>query len=895
MAVERINWNTAARGKVVERALLIAGLPYLLVPDGVTVSSVSWTGDADPAWHATTTPDARGWLLVRSELDPDVPACAWEENASVVQGTLDIGSLRFWLADPTEDVTAVTTAFASRDALPFTRLAAPVASGDGTITVESTAAFPSSGVVHLGRERIEYASKTSTTFAGCSRGTAGTKARAYQADGQIHRVYGQPSGAAVESIPGLIGRRVTLWALQVEGGVATNPTLLYDGRIAAGVGMLPNGAFELPVEHALKALQQESQPPTLSLYGYAHGSNPRRQGATLTGAFYGSPVWAQWTDRAGHDEYITLSSDSGDPDFGGWSPSRALYLERWNRAARVGGYAERATLLASGTLSVTASDAVNDRRLTVWFSWAEQDRSDPSDSDATRDNATVYSVGSMPEHCYWLAGALHLDDGALAQIPAVPSNPVHNVTLAGGIVDAVLAYWTLSAERDNGALEKATVVSRVVTVEATGVTCAAIEAPGQELHLAPSQLPWLFTRAAVASVGLYARGTFWWSTLRYGVLAQIDALRGFDQIADSIDWAQLQRVGERSSVHGTRREYVVDLSKPVAELLRNEAALAGASISLWHGRLALAQIRDVAQTEAFDGTLTSEHLRWETSAEAREVTDGLATSYKVTLETGDTITVTDAGAVAESGAGATIEATMPRGLLPADAISDSAVHARIVEIGQALLAPWVRSYEVVSWPGDMRLAGYQIGHVLTLSDWLIPDQLGGRGLDAVAATVLGRRPDLDAGTVDLKLRVSPTAVSGYAPEALVASISGAVLTLDTVTIDAAGFADDLNPDGSPRTDGGAGTFSVGHKVTLLELDTNSPTTPFEAEVLSISGDTITLDAAPGATWEGLATSGMVLLSFDDYSTSISDQHRWCYIASRTTLQHADGKQGRRWA
>ena len=607
-------------------------------------------------------------------------------------------------------------------------------------------------------------------------------------------------------------------------------------------------------------------------------------------------MWAQWTDRAGHDEFITLNSDSGDPDQIGWSPSRTLYIERWNRAARAGSYGVRLALRSDGILSVTASDNTNDRRLTAWFGWAEAERSDPSDSDATRDSANVYSVGTMPAHCYWLSGPVHLDDSALAQVPSVPSNPVHNVTVMGGVVDAVFAFWTLAAERENGALEKATVVSRVASIEATGVVLASVDAPGELQHPAPSMLPRLFTAPAVATVGLYARGTFWWSTLRYGVLAQIDALRGLDQITDSIDWARVQSVGERASVHGTRREYVLDLGKPVMELLRNEAALVGMALSTWHGRIAFVQIRDVAQTEARDGTLSgTTHLRWGETATAREVTDGLATAYKVTLESGDPITVTDSGAIAESDAGATIEATMPRGLLPPDAISDAAVHQHVVDIGAALLAPWVRSYEVVSWPGDLRLLGYQIGHVVTLSDWLVPDQLGGRGLDAVAATIIGRKVDLDDGSVDLTLRVSPTAVSGYAPEALVSSIAGAVLTLDTATLDAAGFADDTNDDGTARTDGGAGTFTVGHLVMLLEIDTSTPATPFQAEVLSISGATITLDAAPGATWEAAATAGRVMLSFDEYSTAISDQHRWCYIASRTTLQHADGSQGRRWA
>ena len=50
-------------------ALLVAGFPYLVVPAGVTVASVTWTGDADAAWHVGTSPSVKGWL----DIGPDAP------------------------------------------------------------------------------------------------------------------------------------------------------------------------------------------------------------------------------------------------------------------------------------------------------------------------------------------------------------------------------------------------------------------------------------------------------------------------------------------------------------------------------------------------------------------------------------------------------------------------------------------------------------------------------------------------------------------------------------------------------------------------------------------------------------------------------------------------------
>ena len=48
-----------------------------------------------------------------------------------------------------------------------------------TITVDSTADFPSAGTITIGSEKITYTGTTSTTFTGCARGTGGTSAAAH--------------------------------------------------------------------------------------------------------------------------------------------------------------------------------------------------------------------------------------------------------------------------------------------------------------------------------------------------------------------------------------------------------------------------------------------------------------------------------------------------------------------------------------------------------------------------------------------------------------------------------------------------------------------------------------------------------------------------------------------
>lgn len=864
------------------RALLIAGCPYLIVPDDVEVASITWTDEADEAWHVGTSPTLAPWLLCRGPVTPDVPPLVVEESIAPVAGTLDIRSLTLWLADVDD---AVVHAFAATEVLPFTRLTAPLDAADTTVHVESTAAFSSGGgVAHVGRERITYAGITATTLTGCVRGTAGTRARSLAIAGQAHRVYAQPDGAAVESLPQLRGRRATVWMLDLEDGVGTDPTLVYDGRVASDCGLAENGAaFEIPIEHALRALSAPATAPAVTLYGYAHGSTPR----SLTGSpgrlFNDSPVRAAWVG-GGSWTFLSLTRAAGDPDHEGWSASREQFVERLNRASRLGANNIRLSLWSSGILAAYASDGVVDRRLSVYFGWAEQERSDPADADATRASATVYSVGTMPSACLWMVGPVHLDAADLALIPPVPAFPLG---------DQSAARWTLTAERDNGLLPRAsvTVAISALTTASVGGFATCIDASES---VTTTYSTWLLTRPTRATLGLRAEGTRWWSVIRYGVLDQLDAWQGLDQLSGSVAWDRVASVATRAAVWPASRRYQLDLARPVVELLQNEARLSGGVLATWRGRLAMAWIREAAVTEATRFAIGDDHLRRGEHARLTRATDGLATAWRLTFPEGDTLTVVDGGAIAESGAGETWSATVPQGVVDAGAIRSADFVAALTQLGAATLAPWVRPYEVVTVPGDLRLADIELGDVGTVSEWCLPEADGSRGLNGRAATVISRSVDFDTGSVEVRARLSPTTIAGYAPAMLVASISGAVCTADLVTVGASGFADDYDDDGEPRGDGGAGTFTPGQVVRLLQLDTDTPATPFEAVVVAVDGADVTLDAAPGSSWEAAAAAGPVMLSFAAWSDALPEQHRWVYVASRVTLAQPDGSTGRRW-
>ena len=312
MTVARLDWSAAARdGATVVYGVLIAGLPYLIVGDTVSVTGVTWTDTADPAWHVGTSPTTRPWL----KLDDLVI----EERIRPLDGGIDVSSITLRLADIDGGVTAVLGA---RDALTVSTLADNISASSTTVLVRSVAAAPSSGVAHIGRERITYTGKATgpARLTGCTRGTAGTKARRHQlVQGQApQRVY------FGDALPFTLGRRVTVWALKLTGTEATDPTLIYDGRVGQGTRMSDGGAaWEIPVDHASKALAEETRPTEVLVYGFGHYSSTSATAdlETVPDAAAYTPLRAEWAVPGSTGAYIALSTQEGD----GWT-ANAVWL-----------------------------------------------------------------------------------------------------------------------------------------------------------------------------------------------------------------------------------------------------------------------------------------------------------------------------------------------------------------------------------------------------------------------------------------------------------------------------------------------------------------------------------------------------------------------------------------
>jgi len=896
MAAERIDWAAAAAaGDRIVFGVLLAGCDDLLLPDGVTISSAVWTGAQDPAWHVTGT-SGKPWLAWDS--------LTIEERVRPVEGGLDVSSLTLRLADVDG---AVTAFLASRESMPTVLLAADLTASATTITVQTTAAFASSGVLHIGRERITYSGKTGTTFTGCTRGTAGTRARSYKRV-QRQRVYGG------DKLPSTLGRRVTVWALRFASADATqvtDPTLIYDGRVGEGTRMSDAGAiWEIPIDHAIKALGEKSPPITVTLYGYAHyTANLRSTTASRSAAVYAvrSPLQAWWyTVSSGVGLFCGLSQDATAPDDGGWHPTREVFLEKWNTAARALGSVAATDSVPAGGVDAYSASA---RRLEVQVAWWGRNGGiNAAPLDPGSDTTTAHlGIPTMPEACLWLEGLVHLDDADLAVIPSTPA--------ASG---DVLTQWALACERDNGILPKEELRA---TITVTGGGASTIEAapigverytPGGAGGELTAGAAALITRATIASLRLSvdvgARASGWWNAIRYGLLAAIDEARGLDHIDDSMAWARIATIAAGAQPWNVARRYWIDPAEPPIATLRNEALLSGLSLATHRGRIAVARIRDVGSTEAPTRTLAQSDLRRGAVATMREVSDGIISSVRCILPgSGDeerrSVSVVDASAVAESGVGAEIVARVPEGAIGGIGgvgaiLADSRLRGSVERVALSMLSPWVRPYRLVTVPTDLRCAGVEIGDVIDLDEWLLPNGSGARGISQ-RAVVIGHRRDYRAGRVDLFLRVSEVR-AGWCPAFLLASISGAVCTVDADpcgTSSAAGFASESDADGNARTDAGLEYLATGDEVRIVELDARSPATAFDATVSSVDRGalTVTLNASPGATWATRATNGVALMVPAKHTTAVAAQRRYVFVADGATFLLSDSSPAKVWA
>lgn len=867
--VNRIPWGVAARGDRLELCVLIAGYPDPIVPPGVALTAVAWSGDPDRAWHPGETGfTSRPWLDVPTGRPDDPPHLVLAEKLSPVRGTVDVEPLQLSLADPAG---AVTELLASRDAMPATPLSATLtAASTGPLEVLSTEGFPSSGEVYLGREVIAYSGKTSTSFTGLTRARHGTTAQDHRwVSSQIRpSAYGNVPGAV--TLPGLLGRRITVWLLRFTSSTtATDPSLMFDGRAGAGASLRGAG-WAVPVQHALAALSQELRAVPLTFSGYHHQSTLGRGVTALEPAGEG-PLEIRWRDRN-----ALLNGRAGDPDADGWHASPEAFLDAFRRGLLDAGLGSDVSLArgADGSLSVGATNG-GPSQLLVYCGWPQ-----PGGNQyrSATDTAAAHRTPPMPPAYVPLEGTVRLTAREAGQVPTLPS---------GLPSDMQARYAVVIGEGDE--LRAATIEQ--VYSSPPGIRVAQLRG-GRVVLLEPTG----------ATVGIAVSYGNWWQAWESGVLPLWDNVQGINGATDSFDWARVRTVADRAANANPfiprPRDYLLAPGDELLAALANELRLTGLCLTTWRGRVACVRVVEVAATEPLAAQIPREDLL-EGDPAVTEVGDGLATVFVFTVPGQGTVRAVDVAAEAEHGAGDAIE--VDASAVRLDGFSIDARWSQIAQAGMTVLGPHRHPYRIATVALPVAYAGVELGQVVTLDEWLLPTGEGTRGLAGVPCVVVGRRLHLTEAKVELDLRLSAAGLAGYAPEALVSAISGATLTVDTTYLGPGqgphGFADSyLADDASVRADGGAGTFTAGDEVQLLELDTATPAAPFRATVLSVSSTSVVLDASPGATWATRAsTPGKVLLAFAPYADATASQRRYAFLADSSTHLIGGTTRARRYA
>jgi len=892
--VSRINWSTAAQGAQVVPVLLIHGVGIVAVPEGVSITGISLSSVPTAWWPGNTYADFSAYLAPWLRLDGDGLTIS-ERAVPTAAQLLDVSEVTLHLSDVG---LAATRLFESADAFDATYLTAEVSATATTIPAASTAAFPSSGIVYLGQEAIRYGAKTSTSFTTCTRGVFGSRA--------TRHLYSVSQGAGLgnpqitSGAPEMTGRPATLWLAQVQSGVIVDVQLEHFGTVGTGVSLMGGGesdedGYVITLDHAIKRMGQRIRGSAVSVGGFAHPGNLSARTTLETPTTVDlTPIWvvSQNSTSGATTGINLLTGDTSAPDNGGWHPTRESYLAALN-AAGASAFPSPATFTAAldgDNLTITVGDFSPHETVTAQTAWATT-----VGAIQRTGGRPQFPLGEMPKA--WVpiteGSPVYLTASDYAAIPPAPSSTAAQFVLIFGDDDdrASKRYARITAQGTSGS--------------ASFVTCTALRAPtevrlvGMYNGLARSTTRPGGTTAAgfvvqeptTARLGLYVSSNSWVEALRL-VVESLDT--EYACVADAIDWTHMRAVADAyPSAFTTRREIVVDLNTTLLAMLQNEAALGGFALVMHEGRVSIARIAEFATTEITAGTITDADLDATAPSPTYEKgSDGIVNTYTiVSPDDGVTVNVSDQTSRALYGGQGVITATLPRSVVgtPQDA---SRLYVQVFAQAVSVLGPLRYPYRHVTVQVPLNLYDYQIGDLLSVTLWRVPDGLGARGITEAVAQVVARSVvlfgDQTTGHVAYTVRLNPRNLQGYAPAALAAAggIAGAVITLDTTTISTGGFA------GAGYTDGGASTFTTGDLVRLVEIDTTSPTASTQHTVTGVSGATLTLSPAPSATFAGLAASALkVMVVYDDWGVVVAGgrttQQRFAYLALADATLDAD--------
>jgi hypothetical protein len=396
-------------------------------------------------------------------------------------------------------------------------------------------------------------------------------------------------------------------------------------------------------------------------------------------------------------------------------------------------------------------------------------------------------------------------------------------------------------------------------------------------ELSPLSHPWL-TDPGPLQVVTVVNCEHWADGLRYAIIAQLDCTVDADW-----DWTEFDRLVWTTRGPQAVRNWILDGTRSVGDLLREANLLAGCSVGSRGGKLCLVpwQLPRADATSAV--TLTTRDIQGDVIP-FEKWKEGFAN--KVTLSSDIlTVNILNEGSYRRYGEGRDIQINM------AGVEVDRLRSLQPGEVYRQLLS------RLSLWSDPLDVALFQVpinrhdevymGDTVTVDGWNLPAGNGRRGLVAGKGLVLGRTLDFDQGTMTLEVLLFKRLSHGYAP---CCKILGPTLADNTVQIDLTpvrGAEDYAGSVASGDNDGGVSKFLPGDKVRLIRKDTTS------AASESRTIDTIT-ETSPGV-WEVAFTTNLsgtfqgyidgllwVEMVLDVYNTATVAGKQYAWIASEAT-------------
>lgn len=806
-------------------------------------------------------------------------------KADLPRGTLDASGIQVKIVD----VNGYATLSLGQRPTRRTWLASNCAAGATTMTVKSTAGWPSTGYLYCDTETIYYGSVgSSTQFATLTRGKWNS----------LDQAHYTPNGAMlrypeVTDFPTIMeGRRARLYVYTAGESATGDGTQVWLGIVAAEPRMSgPEWSFSIdPISSVLK---QEIggdlgdpvtprgiyYPYRAQMFTMARSAGAAGKATPGAGGFGGTEVtigpgfwetqeaWlsdlnaALTTETSGWNctiqarpapdgtWYLEIVQGSGNPDnlsINYWGPRfEARIRSNWFSTTPVVGAAPVTVFAASTTYYIMPTDPL-------------------------MDGAGLVPRGQFNAYDY---GFTYGEDDATYSARKIY---IGGTTAVSARTSSVLVEWDGEEARPY-TVDTTDAGERSITLIRRSIR----DSYGYEdVHMyTPSNLPKIrFGRS-------YNSG----STVN-GVAQFLNSLMdnapdgvntGEQPMIQNTDWNELawiEIVTNAPTSLCKSRSYESFATVTLEDIVAAELQMLGAHLALdAGGELTVKRIRASSATERSVFTITSANLltsdgfpSYEKGAVGRFNTVALYTGYDPVEDeyTGPTYTVRDVSAFGLSPAARTIH-IKPKSLYMLGPVQPE----EAVRIAQGILGIFGAPYAYVSCNVPLTAWGTMLlGSSVTITTDHLPDADGTRGVTGLTGIVVGMEIMPYEARIALTLLVNPNRIVGYAASAKITAVTsgGAGGTTHTVT---------LSSDYFSSGDSAANHFEANDYIRVYKYDSTTASAQ-SGQVTSATGNSVTFTTSAG--WTAGANTWVLAFDRADQDSS-ANQKLYAYVASSTGI------------